>query len=393
MKANMSKIFTYTHGSSAKWENLSTPVNQSLQKLTHQLFTLKTVDIWLPFEIKASDCLKDLLKQLKSARCLNEVLFFRWEDIKEINECLRLMETGEEDSCVRRIAFMYPKYNTMVDEPLAIGKRMDSLKLEGCEDLQFAREFLKSALGQHLTTLHVESNSLDDTNIPLLRNLINECRRTLKTIHLRLCKMQSEMLAHLSEWRGLESFSMAIATIATAHDVRNLIKILKNNKLTSFTIKGGSLFPNELPHWTTLAVPEQSLRPLKHLSLGGPHTDFYRLIIMHSPTAIDGIGLKSFKCEHFHPDDLSYISHAIGCWENLHTLELSWMHPYSDAVSLQGLFRAIAKCKKLKKLALDHINVTIEDFSIGDIIEMLQQLQELETLSLYNNQLSIKGVT
>jgi hypothetical protein len=359
---------------------------------------LHSIDIDFDGFAGPTDSMKDLMRQLKNTKCINEVTLYKWRDIKSLNDCLRLMGAGEEDSCVRRIAFDFDwERKINAGESLAIGNAVDSWKFVRCKNYEHTREFFKSAAQQPLTALHADFLTTAQENLLLNTNL-----QHLTIQHYDKSESLSPLLIPLSELRGLKSLPVEIYGISR-EEIKHIVKVLRNNELTSLEITT-ECFMEALSDVLTLSqqsswwscfprMVRPPLHSLQHLSITYLNLSDHQMTI-RTLTAIQRLDLKLFECEYFIDEHLSFLNKAISCWKNLHTLSLGCMKgekpPSSLREEFRGLFCTIAKRKELEILTLKRMK--LDDSFLGGIVDMLSQLPELKTFSLSENLLSEDAV-
>jgi hypothetical protein len=114
------------------------------------------------------------------------------------------MGEGEKDSSVCKIALHWP-HTEVPQEPLAIGKSMESWKLIGCKNSAFTKEFLRSARGQSLTTLcGILEHKLDNDCIGMFEELLSN--RNLEHLCVGLNQRGTgPLMRPLSELKKLNS--------------------------------------------------------------------------------------------------------------------------------------------------------------------------------------------
>ncbi|ELU07093.1 hypothetical protein CAPTEDRAFT_192701 [Capitella teleta] len=105
-------------------------------------------------------------------------------------------------------------------------------------------------------------------------------------------------------------------------------------------------------------------------------------------SAEDHLQLESFTLHvtSLKSDSIDNLCELIEKWTNLQSL---CIHCIQNRVHLLKMFAAIAKCQMLNTLEI--YDTEIADDVIDPLLEMLKSLKQLESLNLYDNNLSADG--
>ncbi|ELU07296.1 hypothetical protein CAPTEDRAFT_195932 [Capitella teleta] len=404
---------------------------------------MKSCCIELIFDLGATTDFIAIMK--KSAECEGvKVQLLGCTSMKQLDECLAAMNTGQKASCVRNVWVISPQ----VDEQdvrqnvMSFGDRMHAMRLYGCHNVQFSLQFLKAAqksLG--LKVLSMDRCEMDDFCMKLMQQLLKN--PFLEDINCVSTNNMAQLLPIIADLNRLHKLSISLDDM-DEKEIRTFGNLLKKNTLQWLSLDRCS-FSAELCNTLSQCFPEmpflrsllilnsyvgdqaefgRSLSAARHLNL--ERLCLYNIELnQNNLEIICGVlpELTDIKLLFVNAVDLNHdqlpqtptlaessespllstvgLNHTKVPWTNRRLLPMCVLLGHigpplncnhlaaqlsSHATRLQELFGAIARCQKLEELSL--AGMQIGDNLIDDVSKMLMSLKKLKCLDLRGNKLT-----
>ncbi|ELU07092.1 hypothetical protein CAPTEDRAFT_192700 [Capitella teleta] len=247
------------------------------------------------------------------------------------------------------------------------------------------QSFMRAALNKPLKMLKMCLGELDSVCLEMLPKLLSNLQ--LKILHffdVNGCYLK-HLLPPLSRLDALDELYLYIVymSLMESQEIQYYEQILKMNIMQKLKIgryDANAEISDELKSVLQRTIP--TMTALKEIELHVDESlDFWS-------SAEDHLQLESFTLcvTSLKSDSIDNLCELIEKWTNLRRLRIERIQ---NGIALLKMFAAIAKFQMLNTLEI--YDTEIADDVIDPLLEMLKSLKQLESLNLYDNNLSADG--